>query len=359
MAENLIQQNIERFKPLCGAHLLLTGGTGFIGTWLLEFLAYLNNRSISPCTVVIPTRNVKVFARKAPHLAERTDFAFIEGDVRTFNYPDVPCDFIIHAAAPADRIIANSEPLQVVETIISGTQHVLELAARKEVKRFLFVSSGAVYGTQPPDCIRIPETYQGAPDLNVTASTTSVAYGEAKRLAEIMCGIYRENFNVSTSIARPFTLIGPYQNLDAGFAVTDFIRDGLQGNPIRINGDGSAVRSYCYGADAANWLLCILLQGQSGTAYNVGSDEAISILNLAKKVVTHLKVWGIQADIEFAASSPTAGIKSVSNRYVPDVSRAQAELKLTRRFDLDQALSQTLTWLANPFRSTVLPATEF
>ena len=343
MAEDLIRQNIEsvldvqRLQPLRGTSLLLTGGTGFIGTWLLEILAYCNDRCAQPCRVVIPTRNKQAFADKAPHLAQRADFIFINGDVRTFRFPDMPCDFVIHAAAPADRTLVGTEPLQVVETIVSGTRHSLELAVRKAAKRLLFVSSGAVYGTQPPNCARLPEIYRGAPDL----STPLAAYAEAKRLAEVTCAIYRQQFHLSTCIARPFTLIGPYQPLDLGFAITDFIRDGLQGHPIRITGDGSAVRSYCYGADAAYWLLCLLLEGQSGAAYNVGSDEAISILALAQKVEAHLQLYGIHSSIEMA------GAASAASRYVPDVSRAQTELNLARRFDLDQALNHTLAWAVN------------
>jgi nucleoside-diphosphate-sugar epimerase len=344
VGEALVRRDIEQvlsgaaaFSQLQGAHILLTGGTGFIGTWLLEALAYLNDHSSKACTVYIPTRNRQAFANRAPHLVRRSEFIILEGDICSFTYPDVPCNFIIHAAAP---YITQADPLEVIETIVDGTRYVLELAKQKNVQRFLFISSGAVYGTQLPDCERIPENYTGIVKLNAPSS----AYGEAKRLAEVLCAIYHQQFNVPVSTARLFTFVGPYQSLDAGFAVTDFIRDGLSGKTIKINSDGSTLRSYCYGADAAKWLLAILLNGPNNTAYNVGSDIPISIRQLAEKVVEHLAEIGIYATIDIL-HEPVAN--SPVNRYIPDTRLAKQQFGLTLSFDLDHALSHTVQWFAD------------
>jgi dTDP-glucose 4,6-dehydratase len=138
-------------------------------------------------------------------------------------------------------------------------------------------------------------------------------------------------------IARPFTFTGPYQNLEAGFAITDFIRDGLAGGPIIVRG-GSAVRSYAYGADLARWLLVILLQGKPALAYDVGSDGALTVLALAGRVQTHLRALGIEAAIQEENPGRPA------NRYLPDLSRARDELGLQLRFSLDETLLNTLRW---------------
>ncbi|MBI4855213.1 MAG: NAD-dependent epimerase/dehydratase family protein [Acetobacterium woodii] len=156
------------------------------------------------------------------------------------------------------------------------------MAIQKDIEGFLFVSSGAVYRVQPPDLERIPEDYLGALDVTNIRS----AYGEAKRYAEMLCTLYHQRHGLPMHIARPFTFVGPYQDLNSGFAITDFIRDGLQGGPLTIQGDGTTVRSYCYAADLTAMLWKILLQSSVGRVYNVGSDESISILELANKVIS-------------------------------------------------------------------------
>jgi dTDP-glucose 4,6-dehydratase len=297
---------------LRGGRLLLTGGTGFAGSWLLELIAALNDESGPACRVVILTRNPASFAARAPHLVNRPEFDFIPGDVRTFEPPPGPFDFVVHAAAPADPISLAKDPAGVAETIVSGTRHVLELS--RSAARFLFVSSGAVYS--PPDKPR-------------------AAYAEAKQTAEALCVQSHEQSGLPVVIARPFTFTGPYQNLEAGFAITDFIRDGLAGGPIVVRG-GSAIRSYAYGADLARWLLVILLQGTR--AYDVGSDEALTVLALAGRVQTHLRALGIEATIQEENPGRPA------SRYLPDLSRARDELGLQLRFSLDETLINTLRW---------------
>jgi dTDP-glucose 4,6-dehydratase len=297
---------------LRGARLLLTGGTGFAGSWLLELIAALNETPGPACRVVILTRSKANFAARAPHLVDQPAFEFIPGDVRTFDPPPGSFDLVIHAAAPADPASLANNPAQVAETILSGTRRVLELS--QSAARFLFVSSGAVYS---------------APD------NPRAAYARAKQTAEALC----VDSGLPVVIARPFTFIGPYQSLDAGFAITDFIRDGLAGGPIVVRG-GSAIRSYAYGADLARWLLVILLQGALSQAYDVGSDQAMTVLALAEQVQAHLHTLGIRAAIqEENTGRPTS-------RYVPEVGRARTELGLQLRVSLDEALTHTLRWFA-------------
>jgi len=341
-AHVIIQQDIghviqvvgDSLNRLRGKRLLVTGGTGFIGTWLLETVSQINEEWDQPCRVYVPTRNPEGFARKAPHLAARLDITLLPGDVCSFEYPDDACDFIVHAAAPADPLTLLRDPLGVAETIVDGTQRVLELAARKKVASFLFVSSGAVYGIQPPDLERVPEDYAGGSNIASPGS----AYGEAKRYAEMLCALYHQNSGVAVRIARPFTFVGPYQDLNAGFAVTDFIRDALQGLPLHIQGDGTTVRSYYYASDLAAALWRILLDGPVGRAYNVGSDEPISILELARKIIL---ILGTPTEI-IVGGKPVPGKRP--HRYVPDISRGRSELGLPVGTGLEEALRRTLDW---------------
>ena len=338
----IVQEDIEfvfkivgnDLNRLQGKRILITGGTGFIGTWLLETISWLNKYCNQPCKVYVPTRNPEAFARKVPHLAANSEIVLLLGDIADFEYPDDECNFIIHAAAPGEPRALNHDSLGVAETIVSGTRRVLELATQKNIEGFLFVSSGAVYGVQPPDLERIPEDYLGAPDVTNIRS----AYGEAKRYAEILCTLYHQRYGLPTHIARPFTFVGPYQDLNAGFAITDFIRDGLQGGPLTIQGDGTTVRSYCYAADLTAMLWKILLQSPVGRVYNVGSDESISILELANKVISFLDT---PVDLK-VMSKPN--MKSKQARYVPDIDRGRSELGMNMFTDIDKAIKRTLAW---------------
>ncbi len=339
----IVQEDIEFVFKIVGSDLnrlqgkrvLITGGTGFIGTWLLETISWLNKNSNRPCKVYVPTRTPEAFARKVPHLASNPEIVLFSGDIADFKYPDDDFTFIIHAAAPGEPRVLNHDSLGVAETIVRGTRRVLELATQKNVEGFLFVSSGAVYGVQPPDLERIPEDYLGAPDVTNILS----AYGEAKRYAEMLCTLYHHVHGLPIHIARLFTFVGPYQDLNAGFAITDFMRDGLWGKPLMIHGDGTTMRSYCYAADLTAMLWKILLQSPIGRVYNVGSDESISILELANKVVSFL-----DAPVETVVMLKP-DMKSKPARYVPDIDRGKTELGINICTDIDRAIQRSLSWM--------------
>lgn len=328
----MVGQDLNRLQ---GKRVLITGGTGFIGTWLLETLSWLNANSNQPCRVYVPSRNPKAFAQKVPHLASSPEIVFLTGDIVDFEYPDGECDFIIHAAAPGEPRVLKNDPLTVAETIVMGTRRTLELATKKNVEGFLFLSSGAVYGVQPPELERIPEDYHGAPDITNVRS----AYGEAKRYAEMLCNLYRQRYDLPIHIARPFTFVGPYQDLNGGFAVTDFLRDALLGGPITIQGDGTTVRSYCYAADLTIMLWKILLQGPVGCVYNVGSDEPVSTLELANKVASFM-----DSRVEVRINSKPK-LEYKASRYLPDISRGKSELGISANTDIDKAIERTLSWI--------------
>ena len=211
------------------------------------------------------------------------------------------------------------------------------------LKRFLLISSGAVYGKQPPDLSHVPEDYPGAPDPTQPASV----YGEAKRIAELLCSISQKDYDLEITIARCFAFVGPYLNLDIHYAVGNFIRDGLAGlsacnaqagGPIHIFGDGTPYRSYLYAADLAIWLWTILFRGTPGEAYNVGSEDAITIKNLAHEVSTAFS----HSPKIVIAKPPLPG--RPTERYVPSIKKARENLGLDSWINLKEALNKTIKW---------------
>ncbi|MDR2626205.1 MAG: NAD(P)-dependent oxidoreductase, partial [Zoogloeaceae bacterium] len=248
--EHILQHTQALWRALDGARFFITGGTGFFGIWLLETLAYAKAHLGLDLRARILTRNRGAFSEKAPHLAGNAMFDWQEGDVRTFRFPSGEFSHIIHAAATSSSTIPAQEML---DTLIDGTRHVLRFAAQSQCKRLLLVSSGAVYGTQPPELPQLPETHPHAPNPLDPAS----AYGEGKRMAELLCAIATQQ-GIPCAIARCFAFIGPHLPLDAHFAAGNFLSDAAHGGPIRVNSDGRSARSYLYMADLMVWLLTIL-----------------------------------------------------------------------------------------------------
>lgn len=322
-------------SKLQGKSILITGATGFIGTYLLESLALYNDlHETSPCRIVGIARNPQRLIHTAPHLTGRQDIVILGADVCSFNFPG-HFDYVIHAASPVDPEVLSRDRLGTADIIINGTRNVLQESVKYNIGRILYISSGAVYGRQPYDLPRLPEDYLGGPDI----TDYKFAYAEAKRCAETLCAVFNQVYGISVVLARPFTFVGPYQSLDSGFAVAQFMRSCLRKEPILIKGDGTPLRSYCYAADLAVALWMILLNGQTGRAYNVGSEEAISIYELARKVI---EVVGYASNI-IVAYKPTNGQKPA--RYIPDTARLRSELGIFPQFKLDNALKRTVAWI--------------
>lgn len=278
--DHILHHTKELWEELRYGHIFITGGTGFIGCWLLESFAWANAHLDLHASALVLTRDFNAFQKKAPHLAANRAITFLIGDVRDFTFPTGEFSYIIHAAASTSAKLNSEDPLLMFDTIIEGTRHTLDFAAQCQARKFLLTSSGAVYGKQPSNMTHVSEDYCGAPD----PANPNSAYGEGKRAAELLCSLYSNKYGVETKIARCFTFVGPYLPLDIHYAIGNFIRDGLNGGPIQVNGDGTPYRSYLYAADLAIWLWTILFTGESQCPYNVGSEEDVTIADLAHSV---------------------------------------------------------------------------
>lgn len=330
----LLQRTGPIWEELRGQRIFITGGTGFFGSWLLESFAWANDRLALRAELLVLTRDLDGFRKKAPHLVGRRDIEFHIGDVRDFVFPRGPFSNVIHAATESATKLAQENPSLMFQTITAGTQRALDFAAHCGAKKFLLTSSGAVYGRQPAEITHVSEDYMGGPDVSSTRSV----YAEGKRVSELLCALASERYGIQTKVARCFAFVGPYLSLDVHFAIGNFIRDTMAGGPIKINGDGTPFRSYLYAADLAGWLWTILLHGETNRPYNVGSSQALTIAETAAEVA---RAIGPDTIISIA-QKPTPGQPAL--RYVPNINRATSELQLDQWTPLDDAIRRTAAW---------------
>jgi len=312
------------------ATVFWTGATGFFGKALLRRVSVSGQVGGDVPTLHLLSRDPSSFTTKHPGLANQRGVVWHRGDVLSLGCGPVEgITHVVHAAADSthgDRLSA----VERYDQIINGTRNMLDFAVASRAKRFLLTSSGGVYGRQPAHLERIPEDYMGMPDPMSSAN----AYGVAKRAAEHLCALYAERHGLEIIVARCFAFVGQDLPLDVHFAIGNFIRDALWGDEIVVQGDGTAVRSYMDQRDLADWLMTLLMHGKSGEAYNVGSDRAISIADLAylvRDVVSPGKPVRILGKAVGNAER---------NRYVPDIGKAERDLGLKCRYGLEEAIGE-------------------
>lgn len=320
---------------LKGQQIALTGGTGFLGSWVAEAVAALNDKHNADIKLHLFARDIRKWNRECQHLSERADIIAHIQDVRSpFEFPE-GITHVVHAAGIPDSRIHASDPLRVYETTILGLNNVLSAASQlPSLASLLNVSSCLVCGR--------PDVERGLTESDVfplQSGRLDLIYAEAKRAAESLAAIYRGQFRIPIITARPFTFVGPYHQLSSPWAINSFMRDVLTGNQIRIHSDGSARRSYLFGSDAAVWILAALVKGEDGGVYNVGSASPISHLELVQMIAAHAS----QATEIRTNTSPS--LRESSDDLFPDVSHTQKSLGVTETCDLANALSKSLRWL--------------
>ena len=311
--------------------IFMTGGTGFFGRALLRHWMVSKEAGSFSEDVGILTRSPQVFLDLYPEFSKLSWLRLFEGDVLDYSTlpKNIEIDRIIHAATESTNGAALA-PYKTYNDITIGTNNILNFAVQNSVQRFLLTSSGAVYGPQPTSLDKIPEVYLGRPDPLLPSS----AYGLGKSASEHLCCLYRDKYDLQFIIARCFAFVGRDLPLTAHYAMGNFINDALYGAEINVGGDGTPLRSYMNQSDLARWLLCILDEGIPGHAYNVGSDEAISISDLA-----HL-VKDILSPNKSVVFKNTASAFKGRNFYIPDISAARNGLNLQITISLSESIEE-------------------
>ena len=321
---------------LARQHIAVTGGTGFLGTWIAEMVAALNDQYQLGITLDLYARNISEWPAQYPHLAKRLDIRLRSQDVRSpFEFAKTT-SYVVHAAGIPNNRVHASDPLRVHQTTVAGIGNALDAAAQLDgLLRFVNVSSCMVAGTpQRPGPLGENDYYP------IPSGQLHKVYVDAKRSAEMLASIYRSQYRLPVSTVRPFTLTGAYQQLDRPWAINNFLRDVLTGSEIRIHGDGSARRSYLYGSDAAWWTLAALVKGVDGEVYNLGSAEAVTHLELVRMIGERV------TPAPRVALNTAPGKQPAQDDLYPDVSATQKRLGVRQTCGLEQTVTKTYRWFA-------------
>lgn len=321
---------------LADQRIAVVGGTGFIGTWIAEVVATLNDELGGKVCVDLLGRSAQVWTAANPHLASREDVRVKSVDVRSpFELSD-DTTLVLFAAGIADPRVHASDPYRVHETALHGIAHALAASTRLEsLQRFVNLSSGLVSGDKMHDQA-LKESDIGTLDFTRVHNV----YAESRRAAENLVSLYASQYRIPVSTARAFTFLGPYQSLDAPWAANNFIRDALLGNSIRLHGDGATRRSYLYGSDAAAWILRILVDGLDGELYNVGGKLQISHAEIAEMVASRTVLKPL---LIYKSQPVNTGRR---HDFFPDLVNLESKLGLTQAFEIEVAIERTMHWHA-------------
>lgn len=272
---------------LSGSRWLITGVSGMIGSYFLSFLSWLNEEELSGSlrATALHRGELRLDDPCVGHLLNDKAIVFRQVDLGhafTLNYDD-DYDYVVHAATSAAPRGYLADPVNTINVNVMATQVMLEhFRHSRRLKSFLYMSSGEIYGNPGSADVPTPETYLGVTDHLSPRS----CYVESKRFTETLCLNYYRQYQVPVRIIRPVQVFGPGFKESDSRAWADFICKSLAGKPIEILGDGLSRRGYCYLADAVTQILAVIRKGNDGDVYNIGSEEHISIRELADMIAS-------------------------------------------------------------------------
>ena len=284
------------WNKLEGKSIIVTGGSGFLASYLVKAILTANELFNLNCTVVCVVRSMTSVHFRLGSYVDHPHLKIVEHDVIK-PFPEIypQAQYIIHAASQASPKFYGIDPVGTLSTNSIGTSHLLSYAVKSKVKRFLFFSSGEVYGNHVKQNIRIGETNFGSIDPTDVRS----CYAESKRMGETMCVSWAQQYGLHTIIVRPFHTYGPGMDLKDGRVFADFVSDIVNNKNLSIKSDGTARRAFLYISDATKAFLTVLLKGKKAGAYNVGNPNAeISIKDLAKTLTKLFPAKNLKAKFE-------------------------------------------------------------
>lgn len=340
----------DEFAKMAGCRLLITGGAGFLGYYLVQAALHFNRIAAGKDPIRITVWDN--FMRGRPEwlaaIAGNPGLVVEERDlIQPLPQPMADFDWIIHAAGIASPPFYRKYPIQTIDSNINGLRNLLDYSVRqsdkgKPVKGLLFYSSSEVYGDPTPDAIPTREDYRGL----VSCTGPRACYDEPKRFGETLCVVFAQQHGVPTKMARPFNNYGPGLKITDRRVIPDFARDVFAGRDIIMYSDGAPTRTFCYSADSITGYYKVLVRGRSGEPYNVGTEKPeISMTDLAGKVIAAGRdLFGYTGKLIHKPNPDATYLVDNPGRRCPSIEKARSELGYNPTILIDEGLRRTLAW---------------
>lgn len=342
---------LEReFDRIAGTNLLIVGGAGFLGYYLVQSAVWWNRHvsAAAPIQITVYDNFIRGVPAWLNTLADDKNLRIVKHDISQ-PLPDKggPFQYIIHGGSIASPTYYRKYPIETMDANVNGLRNLLEYCRRQKdtdqpVEGLLFFSSSEIYGDPSPENIPTPETYRGY----VSCTGPRACYDESKRYGETLCVNFAQQVGVAVKVARPFNNYGPGLKITDRRVLPDFARDILANRDIVMLSDGSPQRTFCYVADAVIGYYKILVRGRSGEAYNIGVEKPeISVGCLAEKLVELAKeILGYQGRVVRRASEDQDYLVDNPNRRCPVIRKATTELGYNPSIPLEEGLKRLLIW---------------
>lgn len=310
-----IQRSGANFSSLRGKSILVTGGTGFFGVWMLTALGQIIEALEGDLKVVVITRDSRNFLRRKPQFNQSECLRFLDGDIRSIDLKGRKFSHLIHMATTnAYETFSRERQINKIDLLYGGTRNLLEQLST-DLEVVLFTSSGVIYGSPSTESM-FKENQLTRPD-NLSVNS-ALAYG--KLLAEYLVNYFSGDSGYKYSIARCFSFLGQGLPLDIHYAAGNFVANAIRGEPIRVMGSGQESRSYMYIGDALAWLLRLLAE-PTNDVYNIGSEKVTTVYGLAE-VVANLA--GRPGQVEVLGQDLAEG-NFKRHFYVPSTSKIRSQ----------------------------------
>lgn len=337
------------FSQMAGKRLLIVGGAGFLGYYLVQApLAWNRAGQGAPIDVTVFDNYIRGMPAWLETLQGDPNLTLKKHDIRDPLPEDMgDFDYIIHAASIASPIFYRKYPIETMDANVDGLRRLLNYSlaqrdAGKPLSGFLFYSTSEIYGDPTPENIPTPETYRG----NVSCTGPRACYDESKRYGETLCVSFAQVHDLQITIARPFNNYGPGLKITDRRVLPDFARDVFAGKDIVMLSDGAPTRTFCYIADAIVGYFKVLVVGRKGESYNVGADAAeVSMARLADEVVKFAKDrWGYAGKVVRQESSDKDYLVDNPNRRCPVIDKAREHLGYEPQVGFEEGLERALIW---------------
>lgn len=339
----------DEFNAMAGANLLVVGGAGFLGYYLVQSVLWRNRRGSSePIRLTVFDNFVRGVPDWLTRLVDDETLAVVRHDIID-PFPAGMGDFqyLVHAASIASPTFYRQFPIETMDANVNGLRGLLEYArqradASRPVAGFLFFSSSEIYGDPDPADIPTPETYRGS----VSCTGPRACYDESKRFGETLCVNFTRTYGLPIKIARPFNNYGPGLKVTDRRVIPDFVREMLAGRDIMMLSDGSPKRTFCYSADAIIGYYKVLVRGRAGEPYNVGVEEPeISVAELADRLAAlGRELLGYRGSVVRGATDDADYLVDNPNRRCPIIGKARRELGFEPSVGIDAGLRNTVVW---------------